>query len=223
MAATSHQMISSSPGTTARTRRLPAQQRRNFDPIGNIEAVDATTVKITWKEANANPYIAFVGYAGMVLQKTQFEKCIGAAALTDAACQAANSAPIGTNAWKLKEFKSGDTVLYDRNPNFRDADKVFFDEVEIKGGGDATSAARAVCETGEVDYSWNLQVQKAVLEPILEAGKCYPVAGGSFGVERIVINFANPDPALGDKRSEPDQPHPFLTDPEGPPGDQHGD
>ena len=76
-----------------------------------------------------------------------------------------------------------------------------------------TSAARAVCETGEVDYAWNLQVQKAVLEPILKAGKCYPVAGGSFGVERVVINFTNPDPALGDKRSEPSQPHPFLTDP----------
>ena len=103
-------------------------------------------------------------------------------------------------------------MVYERNPNYRDADKVFFDKVDIKGGGDATSAARAVCETGEVDYAWNLQVQKAVLEPILAGGKCDAVAGGSFGVERIDINFANPDPALGDKRSEPDQPHPFLTD-----------
>jgi peptide/nickel transport system substrate-binding protein len=52
-----------------------------------------------------------------------------------------------------------------------------------------------------------------VLSPILASGNCDPVAGGSFGVERIVVNFANPDPALGDQRSEPDQPHPFLTDP----------
>lgn len=187
--------------------------KANFDPIGKIEAVDATTVKITWKEPNANPYVSFVGPNGMVLQKAQFGACIGAKALTDAACQTANAGPVGTNAWKLKEFKPGDTVLYERNPNYRAADKVFFDEVEIKGGGDATLAARAVCETGEVDFAWNLQVQKAALEPILKAGKCYPVAGGSFGVERVVVNFANPDPALGDKRSEPDQPHPFLSDP----------
>ena len=53
----------------------------------------------------------------------------------------------------------------------------------------------------------------AVLTPILEGGDCDPLVGGSFGIERIVVNFANPDPALGDKRSEPDQPHPFLTDP----------
>ncbi len=184
-----------------------------FDPIANVEKVDDTTVKITWKEPNAYPYISFVGPNGMILQKKQFEKCIGAAASTDAACQAANLAPIGTNAWKLKEFKPGDVVIYERNPFFRDADNVFFDEVEIKGGGDATSAARAVCETEEVDFSWNLQIPKAVLEPILASGKCDPLAGGSFGVERIVVNFSNPDPALGDKRSEPDQPHPFLTDP----------
>ncbi|GAB4112235.1 MAG: peptide ABC transporter substrate-binding protein [Roseiflexaceae bacterium] len=185
----------------------------SFSLIDTVEAVDPTTVKITWKSPNPNPYVSFVGPNGMILQKAQFGACIGEKALTDAACQAANASPIGTNAYKLKEFKAGDVVLYDRNPNYRNADNVFFDEVEIKGGGDATSAARAVCETGEVDYAWNLQVQKAVLEPILQGGKCYSVAGGSFGIERVVVNFANPDPALGDKRSEPDQPHPFLTDP----------
>jgi peptide/nickel transport system substrate-binding protein len=187
--------------------------KTNFDPIESIEAVSPTELTITWKEPNPAPYISFVGYNGMILQKAQFENCVGANAVTDAACQAANLAPIGTNAYKLKEFRPGDTVIYERNPEYRDAANVFFDEVEIKGGGDATSAARAVCETGEVDFSWNLQVQKAVLEPILAAGNCDPIAGGSFGVERIVVNFSNPDPALGEARSEPDQPHPSLTDP----------
>src|SRR5206468_8565760 len=42
----------------------------NFDPIAKVEAVDPQTVKITWKEANANSYIAFVGgFGGVVLQK----------------------------------------------------------------------------------------------------------------------------------------------------------
>ncbi|MFV9505208.1 MAG: peptide ABC transporter substrate-binding protein [Oscillochloridaceae bacterium umkhey_bin13] len=184
-----------------------------FDPIANIEAVDDTTLTITWKQPTADPYVSFVGPFGMILQRAQFGNCIGAAASTSAECQAANLAPIGTNAWKLTELRPGDTVLYERNEFFRDADNVFFDTVEIKGGGDATSAARAVCETQEVDFAWNLQIPKAVLEPILATGNCDPIAGGSFGVERIVVNFANPDPALGDKRSEPDQPHPFLTDP----------
>jgi peptide/nickel transport system substrate-binding protein len=185
----------------------------NFAPIESIDKVDETTFTINWTEPNADPYISFVGPLGMILQEAQFGGCIGAAASTDAACQAANLAPIGTNAYKLLDFRPGDTVVYERNPEYRDTANVFFDEVEIKGGGDATSAARAVCETGEVDFAWNLQIPKAVIEPILATGNCDALAGGSFGVERIVINFANPDPALGDQRSEPDQPHPFMTDP----------
>ncbi|MFZ9857164.1 MAG: peptide ABC transporter substrate-binding protein [Roseiflexaceae bacterium] len=182
-----------------------------FANIDNIEAVDANTVKITWKSPTADPYQAFVGPNGHVLQKAQFGGCIGANAINEA-CAQANLAPIGTNAWKLKEFKPGDVVVYERNELYRDNANVYFDMVEMKGGGDAASAARAVCETGEYDYAWNLQVPKAALEPILAAGKCDPVSGGSFGIERIVVNFANPDPALGAKRSEPDQPHPFLTE-----------
>lgn len=185
--------------------------KASFDPIKNVEAASPTEVKISWNEPRSDPYIAFVGLNGMILQKAQFGKCIGVTANTDAACQAANLKPVGTNAYMVKEFKPGDVAVYERNPNFRNADKVFFDTVEIKGGGDANSAARAVCETQEVDYAWNIQLPKAVLEPILANGKCDSVVGGSFGVERIVVNFANPDPALGEKRSEPTQPHPFLS------------
>jgi peptide/nickel transport system substrate-binding protein len=180
----------------------------NFEPIQKVEALDPHTIKITWKEPNPNPYIAFMGYSGEILQKKQFSACMGAKAPQ---C-AENNRPIGTGPYKLKEFKPGDVVTFERNPNYRDAGKVAFDSVEIKGGGDAVSAARAVCQTGEYDYAWNLQVEKAVADEIFKGGKCDPIVAGSTGIERIVINFANPDPALGDKRSEPDQPHPFLTD-----------
>lgn len=118
--------------------------KSNFDPIKTVEALDPNTVKITWKEPNPDPFIAFVGPNGMILQKKQFQNCIGDKAVKDPACQAANNDPVGTNAYKVKDFKPGDVVTYERNPLYRDASKVFFDGVEIKGGGDATSAARAV-------------------------------------------------------------------------------
>ena len=97
-------------------------------------------------------------------------------------------------------------------PYRRRARDAGFDAVEIKGGGDAVSAARAVCETGESDYAWNIQVEKAVIEQILQGGKCDAITAGSTGIERIIVNFANPDPALGDKRSEPDQSSPGRRD-----------
>ena len=41
----------------------------------------------------------------------------------------------------------------------------------MKGGGDATSAARAVLATGEYDYAWNLQVEDEVLKRMEAGGK----------------------------------------------------
>jgi len=179
-----------------------------FDPIKSVEAVDPNTAKVTWKEANTNPFVAFVGFSGPIIQKKQFADCIGAKAET---CPA-NNAPVGTGPYVVKDFKPGDVVVYEKNKLYRDADKVAFDGVEIKGGGDAVSAARAVLETGEVDYAWNLQVEPQVMDEIMKGGKGDLVVAPGPNMERLLLNFANPDPALGDKRSEPTEKHPFLTD-----------
>jgi len=183
-----------------------------FEGVSSVEAVDPTTVKITWAAPNPNPYRMFVSTNGEILQKKQFENCIGEKATTDSACQAAHNAPIGTGPYKLREFRSGDTVTYDINELYRDPNKPFFKEVQMKGGGDATSAARAVFQTGDADYAWNLQVEAPVLAQLQTGGKGDFLTIPGSSVERIALNRTNPDPALGDKRAEPDQPHPFLSD-----------
>ena len=78
----------------------------------------------------------------------------------------------------------------------------YFDRVALKGGGDAISAARAVMERGEADYAWNVQVEPETLEGMEAAGLGKVVAAFTSTVERIVVNQTNPDPALGDDRSE---------------------
>jgi peptide/nickel transport system substrate-binding protein len=104
-------------------------------------------------------------------------------------------------------------VTYEINTNFRDKNKPYFKTVQFKGGGDALSAARAVFQTGDVDYSWNLQVEAPVLKALIQGSTKGDYLGkASSNVERVNINFANPDPALGDKRSEPDTKHPFFSD-----------
>jgi len=183
-----------------------------FQGAEKVEAVDPATVKITWQEPNPNPYQMFVSTNGNILQKKQFEGCVGEKASTDTACQQANNAPIGTGPYKLREFRPGDAVAYDLNENYRDPNKPFFKEVQLKGGGDATSAARAVFQTGDADYAWNLQVEAPVLEQLMSGGKGDFLTIPGSSVERIALQRANVDPALGDKRGEPDQPHPFLTD-----------
>jgi peptide/nickel transport system substrate-binding protein len=116
----------------------------------------------------------------------------------------------------VKEFRSGDVVVYEANDQYRIPDKPHFAEVILKGGGDAPAAARAVLETGEADYGWNLQVEPSILNEMLAKGLGQLGSAYSGNVERILINFTNPGADLGDQRSEwvegnPNA-HPFLSD-----------
>ena len=61
----------------------------------------------------------------------------------------------------------------------------------MKGGGDPTTAARAVFQTGEYDYSWNLQVEAAVLQDIMNGGKGDLLNPAGSGVEQYFYNFAD--------------------------------
>ena len=181
-----------------------------FDVVASVEAIDDLTVKINFQSPTPYPYRAFVRSGTPVISGTQFADCVGAAAAT---CEEQNTAPLGTGPYRIVSFKANDQVIYERNPFFR-GDSPYFDRVVLKSGGDAISAARAVMETGEADYAWNLQVEPEILTGMEAAGPGKVVVAFSGLVERIVVNQTNPDPALGDDRSEyldGQNPHPFLT------------
>jgi peptide/nickel transport system substrate-binding protein len=189
-----------------------------FSDVVSVEALDELTVKITFAQLKPFPYGPFVGATVPILQKAQFENCMGAAAQE---CTEENFYPIGTGPFTVTEFRANDTVLLAANELFRDPNKPFFAEAIFKGGGDAASAARAVLETGEADYAWNLQVEPEILRAMEAAGQGKLVTGFGNAVERLIVNFTNNDPALGDDRSlwldddgdgVNDNPHPFLAD-----------
>ncbi len=184
-----------------------------FNDISNIEAVDATTVKISFSKPKPFPYQAFVSSLSPVLQKAQFATCLGPAAQT---CTDENFYPIGTGPYVPVDFRPNDVVVFEANSNYRDPAKPAFSRVTFKGGGDAASAARAVLETGEADYAWNLQVEPEILNGMAAAGKGVVVSAFGPNVERILVNQTNDDPSLGDNRSlymDGNNPHPFLSDP----------
>ena len=189
-------------------------------PIERVAALDDLTVQITFKSAQSYPYTRFVGAGGVVLQKAQFADCLGDAARQ---CEVENLRPIGTGPYRIVEFSMAEAggaseIVYEVNPHYRTPGQPFFAEVVLKGGGNAIDAARAVLETGDADYAWNLQVEPDVLEALQASGKGVMVAAFASSVERLTVNFTNPDPDLGDKRSDwsadDPNPHPFLTDPD---------
>src|SRR5262249_4765742 len=88
-----------------------------------------------------------------------------------------------------------------------------FDTIEMKGGGDAVSAARAVIQTGEFDFAWNLQVEDEILKRMEQGGKGHAgmVLGGN--IEHIQCNSTDPWKEVDGERSSLKTKHPFLSDP----------
>ena len=110
---------------------------------------------------------AYVGTRGMIIPKHLFADYLGAKS-RDAP---ANLKPVGTGAYKLVDFKPGDILRGEINPNYHVENRPYFDTFELKGGGDAVSAARAVLQTGEYDYAWNMQVEDEILLRLEKGGK----------------------------------------------------
>ncbi len=197
---------------TAEYCRDPAggcSQLAKFDDVTAVEAVDDLTVEVTFGIPKPYPYAPFVGATSPILQKAQFADCTGARAPE---CTEANFNPIGTGPFRVTEFRSNDVISLAANPHYRDPAKPAFATVTFKGGGDAAAAARAVLETGEFDYAWNLQLAPEVLQGMLAAGKGALVSSFGTLVERLVVNLTDPAPELGDARSTRAHPHPFLSD-----------
>lgn len=181
-----------------------------FSGIASVQAVDTLTVRITFDAPTPYPYTAFVSAGSPIISSTQFAGCIGAAA---ASCTAQNETPLGTGPYRIVEFTPNEQAVYERNPHYR-GEEPYFDRVILEGGGEAIDAARAVLEAGAADYAWNLQLKPDELAELSAAGEGTVVTAFASDVERIIVNQTNPDPALGDERSEylgGRNPHPFLT------------
>ncbi|MDU8911085.1 peptide ABC transporter substrate-binding protein [Aestuariicoccus sp. MJ-SS9] len=185
-------------------------QLAKFDGVTAVEVLDPLTVKVTFGQPTPNPYGPFMGGQSPIIQKAQFENCTGAAAST---CTEQNFAPIGTGPFVVDEFKPNDVISMSANPNYRDPAKPAFATLTFKGGGDATAAGRAVMETGEFDYAWNLQLAPDVLARMAEGGMGTPIAAFGTLVERLEMNMTNPSPDLPEgERATVAHPHPFLSD-----------
>jgi peptide/nickel transport system substrate-binding protein len=190
-------------------------QVTKFEGVESVETPDELTVVVNFSGPTPNPYGPFVGGESPIIQAAQFADCLGARAPE---CTEENFNPIGTGPFVVTEFRPNDVITMAANENYREEGKPAFATVNFKGGGDATAAGRAVMETGEFDYAWNLQLAPDVIANMAAGGKGTPVAGFGPLVERIMLNNSNPDPARGELRSVKDDPsggseHPFLGDP----------
>lgn len=174
----------------------------------NVVKVDDHTIRAEFKAPTPFWARAFVG-VNLIIPKHLFEPYSGAKS-RDAP---ANLASVGTGPYTFVSFKPGDLVQGKLNPNYHMPNRPFFDTIEMKGGGDAVSAARAVLQTGEFDFAWNLQVEDEILKRLEAGGKgrIEVTPGGS--IEYIQLNNTDPWTTVDGERSSIKTKHPFLGDP----------
>jgi peptide/nickel transport system substrate-binding protein len=165
------------------------------------------TVRVLFKQPTPAWYVPFTGLAGQILPEHVLRDSVGAGA-KDAPF---NQKPIGTGPYKVVDFKPGDLVVYDLNPDYYEPGKPFFDRVSLKGGGDAASAARAVLQTGEFDWAWNLQVEPGVLEG-MQGGRGKVVTWPGGGTEKLIINHTDPQTEQDGQFSSYKVPHPHFKE-----------
>ncbi|MBX3637987.1 MAG: peptide ABC transporter substrate-binding protein [Rubrivivax sp.] len=173
-----------------------------------VAKVDNHTVRVTFPKPTPFWAEPFVGTIGMMIPKHHFANYVGAKSRE----APANIKPVGTGAFKIVDFKPGDIVVAEINNDYHVANKPHFDRFEMKGGGDAVSAARAVLQTGEYDYAWNLQVEDEILKR-LEAGgrgKVNIVAGGN--IEFMQLNYTDPWNEVEGERAHFNSRHPAFQD-----------
>jgi len=174
-----------------------------------VEKVDDFTVRVIFAKPTPFWADAFVGTRGMLIPKHLFADYIGAKS-RDAP---ANLKPVGTGPYKFVDFKPGDMVRGEINPDYHVANRPHFDSIEMKGGGDAVSAARAVIQTGEYDYAWNMQVEDEILQRLEKGGKGVAVITPGGNIEHIQLNSTDPWTEVDGERSSLKTKHPFLSDP----------
>ena len=176
-----------------------------------LEKIDPLTVRVRFTKPTPFWADAFVGQFGMIIPKHLFEPYKGA----NSRAAPADLKPVGTGPYRFVDFKPGDLVRGERNPSYHLPNRPYFDTIEMKGGGDAVSAARAVIQTGEYDYAWNMQVEDEILVKLENAGNARGrveiVPGGS--IEHIELNNTDPWTEVDGERSSAKTKHRLFGDP----------
>jgi peptide/nickel transport system substrate-binding protein len=173
-----------------------------------VEKIDPFTVRVHFKK----PTPFWAGRAnGLIIPKHLFAPYKGA----NSREAPANLKPVGTGPYRFVDFEPGDLVKGERNPAYHVPNRPYFDTIELKGGGDAVSAACGVIQTGDYDYAWNTQVEDEVLlkleNSVNAKGRVEIVSG--MAIEHIQINTTDPWTELDGERSNAKTKHPMFSDP----------
>jgi peptide/nickel transport system substrate-binding protein len=193
----------------ARNPETAAVSIASYKEVKLVEKIDDYSVRLTFAQPTPFWADAFVASYGLIIPKHLFADYAGGKS-RDAPT---NLKPVGTGPYLFVDFKPGDSVSGRRNPDYHLENRPYFDTIEIKGGGDAVSAARAVLQTGEYDYGWNMQVEDEILQKLENGGKGKVTLVPTGNIEFIALNVTDPAVEVDGERASVKTRHPLFSDP----------
>jgi peptide/nickel transport system substrate-binding protein len=193
----------------ARNPETAAVSIASYKDVKLVEKIDDYSVRLTFAQPTPFWADAFVASYGLIIPKHLFADYAGGKS-RDAPT---NLKPVGTGPYLFVDFKPGDSVSGRRNPDYHLENRPYFDTIEIKGGGDAVSAARAVLQTGEYDYGWNMQVEDEILQKLENGGKGKVTLVPTGNIEFIALNVTDPAVEVDGERASVKTKHPLFSDP----------
>ena len=173
-----------------------------------VSKIDSHTVRIDYPKTTPFWAEALTGVTGLILPKHVFEPFMGAKSRDNPA----NTKPVGTGPYKIVDFKPGDTLRAEAYAGYHIPNQPFFDALEVKGGGDATSAARAVLQTAEYDVGWNLAVEDEILKRLEAVGKGKMEFKAGSDIEFVSLNVTDPWNEVDGERGSAKSKHPVFQD-----------
>jgi peptide/nickel transport system substrate-binding protein len=156
--------------------------------IDKVVAQDDLTVVFNLKTPSA-------GLPGLFAPATMTNVFHSPKAVQEAAQGIYNRNPVGTGAFKLKSWTSGDRLVFERNPNYWDKPKPYLDQVTVRPLPDGPARFASIL-SGETDIIWHDNA-----DDIVKAKKNKAVAVNSYvGSGAGMMAFNTKKPPLDDIR-----------------------
>ena len=123
-------------------KKLHPRLRAIMANVDAVETPDASTVVLRLSKPSPAMLIDLMGYEAGVLPRHVYEG-------TDIASNPANLRPIGTGPFRFVEWRRGEAIILEKNPDYWDAGKPYLDRIVFRVIPDGAGRSAAL-ERGEV-------------------------------------------------------------------------
>ena len=126
-------------------RTIHPRNKALFENVSSVETPNDATVILRFAKPSLPIFSVINGVGAPILPRHLYEG-------TDILNNPFNNKPVGTGPFVFKEWKKGEYVLLERNPNYWDPARPYLDKLVFRVIPDAAARAAAI-EKGEIQYA----------------------------------------------------------------------